>query len=330
MIRLALVIVLAFFAGKMASAATESVSASKSDLFFQASQNELILTPSFEYANESGQVLGNQNKIEDSGRISKLKIEKGITENFSAAFQINYKDAKLTSAEDQKLDSEGVQDLHLNLHAFKPLEKPTATLHYGAFVRHSVEREKVTRVQANFTGTGVDMTPLSSDAHSAGSSVTPYIGYSEVVGPYVLGARFLQTIWGTKREKKTVIEGRESLPGPVKAQVPSEVKSTEEGGGATELKVFAERSFDRLTMNVATKFRHLSPKRETEPVSNLVQDELDMLSLEVSPSYRLNSQTDIVGGVGYTKLLNQNVVYQGSKVETGEIISLSIGGRFTF
>ena len=330
MIRLAIAILLAFIAARVASAATETVSASKSDLFFQASENEVILTPGFEYNNQAGFVAGDQRKIEDSGRITKLKIETGISEDLSASFQVRYKDARLSTDEGFKADSEGIEDLHLNMTGNMALEEPTATLHYGFFGRHSVKREKVSRVQADFTGTGVDFTPLSSDPHTAGSSITPFIGYSKVAGKYLVGARFLQTIWGTKRKKKVVIEGRENLPGPVQGMVPSETNAVEEGGGATELKVFAERSYGKATLNVATKFRHTAPKREIEPQSRLVQDELDMLSLELYPSYKVDDSTTVVGGVSYTRLLNQNVIYEGEKVETGEIYNLSLGGRFTF
>ena len=329
MIRLAIAILLAFIAARVASAATETVSASKSDLFFQASQNEVILTPGFEYNNQAGFVAGDQRKIEDSGRISKLKIETGISEDLSASFQVRYKDAKLSTDEGFKADSEGIEDLHLNISGNMALDEPTATLHYGFFGRHSVEREKVSRVKVVFTGTGVDDTPLSSDPHSAGSSITPYIGYSKVAGKYLVGARFLQTIWGTQRKKRIEFVGKESMPAPVQAGLPPE-NYVEEGGGATELKVFAERSYGKATLNVSSKYRHTAPKREVEPVSRLVQDELDMLSLELYPSYKLDDSTTLVGGLSYTRLLNQNVMYEGQKVETGEIYNLSVGGRFSF
>ena len=341
MIRLAIAIVLAFLAARVASAQSTATTletdvkrpsiGTRTELFYQASEGDFIVTPGYEYSNESGALKNDDRQLQDTGRISKLKLEYGWSESLSTAVQFKYKDGSLNEDLGYEVESEGLQDVDIDFYGSMPLEAPTATLHYGAFVRHSIERTQVVTVDTEFNGSTVVATPISQDAHSGGTSLTPYLGYSKVVGSYVLGARFLQTIWGAERKKKIEIN-RDKLPGPVKS-IPQvqDRESTEEGGGATELKVFAERNFGNATLNVSSKFRHTSPEKETSSAgTQTVQDELDMLSLEIAPRYRVNSSFDLVGGLGYTKLLNQNIIYQGEIVETGELYWMNLGGRVTF
>lgn len=137
----------------------------------------------------------------------------------------------------------------------------------------------------------------------------------------------MQTVWGTDRKEVTKVE---NVPAPFVPFVSTGRERIIDGGGVTELKVFAEREFGQLRMNIASRFRHTAPEKQTDPVETVVTDEMDLLGFSINPSYRIDDQAEIVGSAAYTTLLNQNILYEGETIKRGEISSLTVGGRFSF
>lgn len=289
----------------------------QSEYYFQAKKKKTAVTPSMDYNSQGGDFRYTPGGANDSGVTYNMSLERGISDKLAVALKVGYLNGS-TELGRTTFDNDGLNDVRLSLKG-RSLVSNNSEIMYGAHLIHSLEdKHQTVKIVP-----GVGKIPLSTEPQSGGSSVHAYVGYQKLLGSSVVGARLLQSAFGTERTTQVKIIGPPTFPS----------KSTlkEEGGAITELSLFYERTIKNFTLGSALMYRRRAKIEQTEPTAVTTSSAMQFLGVELNPTLHVKGlNLDVLGQVRYRTLLEANTIYQGQRLSDAEIVDVSLGARYLF
>lgn len=288
-----------------------SVSASaatKSEFFYQTDADKNQLTPELTYQTQKWEFESTgTNEVEAKTTMLNFRYERGINEMLSAGAMIPYTmtSQDLNTGTSSKTDAKGLGNLTAFVKGNHALAEGS-TLWFGADLVLS-PGDKETKVK-----TGTD----EANNYAGGHSLNPYVGYSMLMGSYLVGTKLSTELGIGDRTEKTDTSG-------------TVTKTKNTGAVTTALTVFGEMPITAGTAGVKLTYAGVNTEKEKDAAgTTTTTGGYTTLALGFYGNYDVSETASVVGGLDYTKLAGDRAFDQ--KVDSTSDIALNVGGRFTF
>ena len=287
---------IAFFAVTTANAGTPV----KSEYFYQTDATQHQVTPELTYISDKTEFTGASS--ETTNQTLNVRYEYGINEMLSTGAQIGYLTGETETA-GTAADQTGMTDITLFVKGQNSWVD-SQSFHYGANFGWS-------------PGDATVDTTGETNAMTGGMSLTPYAGYLWMVGKGVAGVNL----------STQVDIGDRTIDDEANTD-----KTKATGGNDTTLTGLYEHPMEWGL--VGTSLSYIATNT-TENETGAVTSETtggNFWRLRVYPTYKVSETATVIGQIAYQGFLGDSVTSGGTvvDVDSSNVLTLQVGGRFTF